>query len=91
MAIGVGKKLIEYRVNIFFKMLIKDNSIYKYWTCRREKGNHALGDVFIINKINDKKIIILIFLIYYLNTLPKKQKSQPFTKKLSMVEQHLKV
>ena len=55
-AIGVGKKLIQDRVKHFFQN-VKQRPIQfiNIGVAGGQKAIHNLGDVFIINKINDKK------------------------------------
>ena len=55
-AIGVGKKRIEYRIGRFFKNFNqRPVQFINIGSAGGKKGIHALGDVFIINKINDNK------------------------------------
>ena len=55
-AIGVGKKLIEYRISHFFKNVNQRRfQFINIGFAGGKKGNHMLGDVYIINKINDDK------------------------------------
>ena len=55
-AIGVGKKLIEHRVKHFFQN-VKQRPIQfiNIGVAGGNRATHALGDVFIINKIIDEK------------------------------------
>ena len=53
-AIGVGKKLIKDRVKHFFQN-VKQRPIQfiNIGVAGGNKASHAIGDVFVINKIND--------------------------------------
>ena len=55
-AVGVGKKLIKHRVKHFYQNVKKRPiQFINIGFAGGHKANHRLGDVFIINKINDKK------------------------------------
>ena len=55
-ALGVGKKRIEYRISRFFKNVNqRPFQFINIGFAGGKKSIHTLGDVFIINKINDNK------------------------------------